>query len=108
MIEPHEYTKEAIKHVNATPDDDYPLRILRAYRENCNVKFATTSDGSSDSLLLDVMNDMNDKRAAILDRAIAALELVNNTEFHAMIDELSDKIKSAQAQGKTHIQFVRR
>ena len=80
-IEPHEYTQEAIVHVDAMPNEDYPLRILRAYRENCNVKFATSTDGTSNSPLLDIMNDMNDQRAIILDRAIA--KLIATTEPQA-------------------------
>ena len=62
------------KHVDATPDEDYPLRILRAYREDCNLAWATTTDGTpSDSLLVKALNDLQMQRAAILDRAIAAL-----------------------------------
>jgi hypothetical protein len=66
-------TQQAIMHVDATPDEGYPLRILRAYRENCNCRWATTTDGAMDALC-GMMNEMCDKRAAILDKAIARLE----------------------------------
>ncbi len=65
-----ETTQEPIIHVDATPDDDYPLRILRAYRENCNCKWVADPP----SALTDMMNEHCDKRAAILDKAIECLE----------------------------------
>ena len=66
-------TQEAILGVDGIPDRDYPLRILRAHRENCNCKWV------KDSLdpLLDVMNAMCDERAKILDDAIRVLEQHN-------------------------------
>ena len=64
-------TQEPILHIDATPDDDYPLRILRAYRENCNVKWIAATTPSS---VCEAMNEMNDQRAKILDRAITLLE----------------------------------
>jgi len=63
-------TQDVIFSVDSTPDKEYPLRILRAYRENCNCKWVT---GKSDPLL-DEMNDDCDKRAEILDDAIRVLE----------------------------------
>jgi hypothetical protein len=74
--------KETIIHVDATPDSDYPLRILRAYRDMCNSRWANTSDGTIDpsNELLIAMNKMQEERAAILDLAIA--KLVDNTPPH--------------------------
>ena len=63
-------TQEPLLNVDGTPDRDYPLRILRAHRENCNCKWI--SDKSNP--LLDVMNDDCDRRAKILDHAICILE----------------------------------
>lgn len=68
-----EFTKQAIIHVDATPDEDYPLRILKAYRQNSNITAASSSDGKT-TPLLDAMNKDQEKRAAILDKAIAKLE----------------------------------
>ncbi len=66
------YTQESILHVDATPDDEYPLRILRAYRENCNVRWEVSGD--IDSRPYDVMNEACEQRARILDEAIVKLE----------------------------------
>ena len=68
-------TQEPIIHVDATPDDDYPLRILKAYRENCNVRWSDTPDGGDSSKwLFKQMNKDCEKRAEILDRAIVILK----------------------------------
>jgi hypothetical protein len=66
-------TQEPVHHVDGTPNKYYPIRILKAYRENCNAKWATDTCGGCDNPLFDLMNTHNDKRAAILDRAIAIL-----------------------------------
>lgn len=65
-----ELTRQPVLHVDATPDSAYPLRILRAYRENCDYKFIADPQ----SPLITMMNEHNDQRAIILDRAIAILE----------------------------------
>ena len=65
-----ELSQEPLDFVNATPDDEYPLRILRAHRQNCDCRWIAEPQ----SELADLMNEMDDKRAAILDRAIALLE----------------------------------
>jgi len=66
------FDKEPILHVDYTPDDKYPLRILQAYRENCNVCWQ--ADSQIDSKICDIMNAHCEQRAAILDKAIAILE----------------------------------
>ena len=63
-------TQDPIIHVDATPNDEYPLRILRAYRENCNCKW----ESHRRVQLTDMMNADCDKRAKVLDRAITCLE----------------------------------
>jgi len=65
-----ELTREPIMHVDATPDSGYPLRILRAHRQNCDCYFEATPP----SPLITMMNEHNNQRAVILDRAIAILE----------------------------------
>jgi len=67
-----EVTQEPIMHVDCTPDDEYPLRILRAYRENCNVRWASDLDNP----LMVAMNEACQKRAVILDKAISILQAV--------------------------------
>jgi hypothetical protein len=63
-------SQEPIIYVDATPDKEYPLRILQAHRGNCNCKWVTDSP----DIVLDFMNKANDQRAEILDKAIAILE----------------------------------
>ena len=62
-------TQQPVQFIDATPDEEYPLRILRAYRENCNCKWSSDTENA----LIKAMNEMNDKRAEILDRAIERL-----------------------------------
>jgi hypothetical protein len=63
------------KHIDATPNEGYPLRILRVYREACDLRWEEIGDGSirNPSALLSAMNATQDVRAAILDRAISKL-----------------------------------
>ena len=68
---------EPLLNVDATPTLDYPLRILRAYRQNCNLRWALSTGETSngeDNLFIAMLNKMQDERAAVLDRAIAILE----------------------------------
>ena len=68
-------TQQPIEHVDGTPDNLYPLRILRAYRENCNCMWSESSGVEEvKNPLLKLMNDQQIKRAEILDKAIAILE----------------------------------
>ena len=67
-------TQQPIEYVNGTPDEGYPLRILRAYRENCNCMWSESSTEKVLDPLLQLMNETQAKRAEILDRAIAILE----------------------------------
>jgi len=70
-----ELTQEPIQYVDATPDEEYPLRILQAYRENCNCKFTDNTAGNEpEHWLCKQMNEDCDKRAAILDRAIMVIK----------------------------------
>jgi len=59
-----------LKHIDATPTPDYPVRILKAYLSNgfcwC------TSDGSESELVTE-LNAIQDKRDALLERAIGIL-----------------------------------
>ena len=69
-------TQQPIKYVDMTPTDDLALRILRAYRADCNCRWVTDTDGStvgSNPLLL-MMNQHQEQRAEILDKAIGILE----------------------------------
>ena len=67
-------TQQSILNIDGTPDEGYPLRILKAYRENCDCRWTTGTDGHCGDPVLRLMNDDNDRRAVILDRAIAILQ----------------------------------
>ena len=68
-----EMTQQSIIHIDATPDDGYVLRILQAYRENCNSKWATSTNGECDNPIFDLMNKHQDQRAELLDKAISII-----------------------------------
>jgi len=73
-------TKKAILWVDETPDEGYPLRILRAYRQNCDCMWSDNTSGEeSSNPIFKLMNEHQRKRADILDKAIKAL-LVNGKE----------------------------
>jgi hypothetical protein len=62
------------KHIDATPNDGYPSRILQAYRNDCDLRYSESTGGVVASTpFTRAMNDLQDQRAAILDRALAAL-----------------------------------
>jgi len=69
-------TQQPILYIDMTPTDDLALRILRAYRENCDCRWSGDTDGSAieDNPMLQMMNEHQDKRAGILDKAITVLE----------------------------------
>lgn len=68
-------TKE-FKYIDATPDEEYPLRILRSYRRDCDTYYSssTTLEVDESNPLVKLLNDLQRQRAEILDRAIAVLE----------------------------------
>ena len=66
-----ETNREPILHVDATPNKEYLLRILRTYRDNCGIKWYSRTD-ELEPILLE-MNKIQDKRAEILDKAIKIL-----------------------------------
>ncbi len=66
-------TQQELLHVDGTPDEEYPIRILLAYRENCNCKWKADPPHP----LWDRMNSDQDERATLLDAAIAALRRSN-------------------------------
>lgn len=68
-------TQEPIKWVDLTPDQGLPLRILRAYRQDCDCRWSDTAEGTdTENPILKMMNEHCEQRAVILDEAIARLE----------------------------------
>ena len=67
-------TGQAIQYVDGTPNEDYPLRILRSYRQQCDCMWAESITGEEPlNPLLKMMNDQNRHRGEILDRAMKKL-----------------------------------
>ena len=70
-----ELTQQPVKFIDATPDESYPLRILQAYRQDCDCMWAESTTGlDPESPLMKAMNDLNRQRARVLDKAIKVLE----------------------------------
>ena len=67
--------EQSILHIDATPNASYPLRILITYRALCDSRYASTTDTNKDgpSAFIQMMNEMQEKRAVLLDRAICVL-----------------------------------
>ena len=65
-----ETTQQPIFHIDGTPDNEYVLRILRAYRKNCDCRWSSTKPSD----FIDIMNSLCEQRATLLDKAIAILE----------------------------------
>ena len=63
-------SQEPMILIDATPNKDYPLRVLKAYRENCNCKWTSNPDNPA----IKQRNEDNDKRAVLLDKAINTLK----------------------------------
>lgn len=58
--------------VDGTPDGNYAIRILLAFRARCNEKWIIEGDTKAKALY-DAMNEHQDLRAKELDKAIALL-----------------------------------
>ena len=67
-------TQETIKYVDSTPDENYPIRILEAYRENCNYLWEVHGLTDGEKHFYDIMNEHQILRAKILDAAIKKLK----------------------------------
>ncbi len=66
-------TEQPVICVDGTPDEDYPLRILRVYRRNCESIWLVVGLSDEKARVYKRMNEDQRKRAEILDRAIARL-----------------------------------
>jgi hypothetical protein len=66
-------TKDLLLHVDMSPGESLPLRILHAYRENCRSKWKTEGLSKDEARFYDMLNEDQDKRAEILTKAIDLL-----------------------------------
>lgn len=73
--EPKYGNKIPTYHVNATPDDEYPIRLLQAYRNDCDLPWIThPTDSEGSKALAKIMNEHQQQRAVILDKALEKLK----------------------------------
>jgi len=66
-------TQQPLLHVDGTPNTHYPLRILRAYRDNCDCRWVTDNLPEGSRQLHEAMNEHQEQRARLLDKAIGIL-----------------------------------
>ena len=65
--------------IDATPDGNYALRILQAYREDCNTSWSDNTAGLKiKNPLIKELNQLQVDRAKELDRAIKRLSVPPN------------------------------
>lgn len=76
--------KQEILYIDATPTIDYPLRILKAYRAMGNTRWSSTStEITENNPLVAQMNEWQNQRNALLDKAIEIL----SAQLQAVINE---------------------
>ena len=66
-------TQQPTKFVDMTPDRGLALRILRAYRADCDSWWEVSGLSEDQRRVYDLMNEHQRQRAVILDHAIARL-----------------------------------
>jgi hypothetical protein len=59
--------------IDGTPNGEYALRILKAYRARCNEKWIVEGCDEGTKRIYDAMNEHQDLRAKELDKAILIL-----------------------------------
>lgn len=65
--------RRRFKYVNTTPDDEYPIRILKAYLLDARTEWETQGLPENQILLYVAMNENQAKRREILMKAIEKL-----------------------------------
>lgn len=73
-------TQQPMLHVDGTPDDTYPLRILEAYLYDARTEWVVEGLSDEATTIYDIMNEHQRQRVIILEKAIAALGFPNNKE----------------------------
>jgi hypothetical protein len=59
--------------IDMTPDSSLPIRILQAYRAECDSRWSISGLSPTQSAVYDAINLHQEQRAVILDGAILAL-----------------------------------
>ena len=66
-------TKEPLHHVDATPNEGYVLRILRAHLHNAECLWEVRGLDKKGAKIYDLMNEHCEQRAELLRKAISIL-----------------------------------
>ena len=86
--------KQEIMHVDATPTPDYPIRILRAYRDLGRLsKWSSTMGDIEGNAIIIAMNEWQSQRNELLDKAIAILEKAAKKEARRKVLEVDYKTR---------------
>jgi len=65
-------SQHPLRYVDATPDRDYPLRIIRTYLENSQIVIEEKG-GDKPSKFIKMLNDANKERVKVLKEALDVL-----------------------------------
>ena len=82
--EPETFYQQSIKWVNATPDEDYPLRILRAYLDYTDTRTNPPELGH-------LLNELQYSRNLLLEKAIEILGKHSEELRETLKEELYNK-----------------
>ena len=85
--------KQEIMHVDATPTPDYPVRILKAYRERGDIWSDTSGKTVKVNPFIAQMNEWQRQRNELLDKAIAILEKAAKKEARRKVLEVDYKTR---------------
>lgn len=67
-------TNEPVQYVECTPDEDYPVRILQAHLQHACCSWEVHGLDEATRQIYDAMNEANERRRDILERAIRCLK----------------------------------
>lgn len=77
---PEILNKVEVDYIDARPDGEYSLRILKHYRKKCDERWQVSGLSKEQRLIYDLMNEHQKQRAAELDTAISLLNVFRTKE----------------------------
>ena len=69
-----ELNKQPLPYVDATPDENYPIRILQAFLHDAGCDWEVHGLSEEKSKIYDLMNEHQKERRILLSRAIKVLQ----------------------------------